>query len=135
MTKAIPQIQKFMTTCPLTVNSDQTLKFAKSMMKEHSIRHLPVLDDGALVGMITERDIDYITSLSGVNVETEKVSQAMTQELCKVNPETALGEVCKLMASEKIGSVLVEDNKKLVGIFTWIDALKAMDELMVSRLK
>lgn len=135
MPKSVPQIQKFMTTCPFTVNGDQTLKFAQSLMKEHNIRHLPVLDDGALVGIISERDIDYISSYRGVDVGTEKVSQAMTRELYKVNAETELGEVCKLMASEKIGSVLVLDNKKLVGIFTWIDALMAMEELMTTRLK
>lgn len=135
MPKTVPQIQKFMTTCPLTVNADQTLKFAKNLMREHSFRHLPVLDDSTLVGMISERDIDFISSFRGVDVSTEKVSQAMTRELYKVNTDTELSEVCKTMASEKIGSVLVLDNKKLVGIFTWIDALLAMEELMSTRLK
>jgi CBS domain-containing protein len=59
----------------------------------------------------------------------------MTLSPIIVNIETKLDEVCLEMAEKKIGSVLIQDNHKLVGIFTWIDALKIMDELMNTRLK
>lgn len=135
MTKAIPNIQRYMTTTPLTVNSEQTLMFAKQIMLDNNIRHLPVLNGGTIVGVISERDINFIQNFKDMNIEVEKVKAAMTESPCVVEASSHLDEVCSMMASDKIGSVLIQDNKKLVGIFTWIDALKAMSELMHTRLK
>lgn len=135
MTKAIPEIQRYMTTSPLTVNGEQTLYFAKQLMLENKIRHLPVLEGGKIVGIISERDIDYIQNFKDVDMEVEKVEDAMTESPVIVEASAHLDEVCEVMASDKIGSVLVQDNKKLVGIFTWIDALNAMSNLMHTRLK
>ena len=135
MSKTIPTVQKFMTTAPHTIGADQTLAHARMMMHELTIRHLPVLEDGSLVGLVSEKDINFLLSFSGVDIKTEKVAQAMTTDLTKVTSDTQLDEVCRMMAAKKIGSVLVEDNHKLVGIFTWIDALNAMDELLHTRLK
>ena len=135
MTKAIPQISKYMTTTPHTIGDDQTLAHAKSVMHEYSIRHLPVLNSGAVVGIITERDINFMLSFKGVDLKHEKVSEAMTEEPIMVDASTLLDGVCREMAEKKIGSVLVQDNHKLVGIFTWVDALIAMDELFHTRLK
>lgn len=134
MSKAIPQIQRFMSTNPFTINVELTLIQAKNFMLEHKIRHLPVLEDGRLVGIISEKDIDFIQSFQGVDLKTEKISNVMTPEPYVVNADSHLDEVCKYMAREKIGSVLVQDNKKLVGIFTWVDALNAMSELLHTRL-
>lgn len=135
MGKAIPQIQKYMTTTPITVNSEQTLEYAKGIMRENQIRHLPVLEGGNLVGIISERDIDFVLNLKGVRLENEKVMNAMTTDPYVVAADAHLDEVCDAMAAGKIGSVLVQDNKKLIGIFTWIDALNAMTNLMQTRLK
>ena len=135
MTKAIPTIQKFMTTSPHTIGIDQTLSQAKNVMHELSIRHLPVLSGGALVGIISEHDINFMLSFKGVDLMHEKVSEAMTTDPVKVDAHSLLDGVCREMAEKKIGSVLVQDNNKLVGIFTWVDALKAMDELLKTRLK
>ena len=135
MTKAIPQIHRYMTTEPFTIDSKDNLYQAKKMMKDHNIRHLPVMEEGKLVGIISERDIDVIQSFQGVKLEKERVGFAMTSEPFIVNSETHLDEVCRSMAADKIGSVLVKDNNKLIGIFTWIDALNAMSDLMQNRLK
>ncbi len=135
MTKAIPTIQKFMTTTPVTIGDDQTLAHAKKVMKDLGIRHLPVLKEGKVVGIITERDISFLESFQGVDINKEKIDQAMTEDPMMVQTETLLDAVCSEMAEKKIGSVLIEDNHKLVGIFTWVDALKAMDTLLKTRLK
>ena len=133
--KAIPTVQKYMTTLPHTVGKEQTLEAAKKMMKQHGIRHLPVLGGGELVGILSERDIDYILTFKDVDARSEKVEQAMTLEMFKVGINTPLDELCQIMAEKKIGSALIEDNRKLVGIFTWVDALKATSELLHTRLK
>jgi acetoin utilization protein AcuB len=134
MTKSIPQVQRFMSTSPLTVNSDLTLLQAKQLMMDHSIRHLPVLEESHLVGIISEKDINFIQGFRGVDLKIEKVSSAMTSDPYVVQANSYLDEVCKYMSHNKIGSVLVQDNKKLVGIFTWVDALSAMSELLHTRL-
>lgn len=135
MTKPIPSIHKYMTTTPHTIGDDQTLAQANQIMREYSIRHLPVLHGGKIVGIISDRDISMMASFKGVDLNKEKIDQAMTTEPVVVSADTPLDEICRDMADRKIGSVLVEDNHKLVGIFTWVDALQAMDELFRTRLK
>jgi acetoin utilization protein AcuB len=135
MTKPIPTISKFMTTTPHTIGADQTLDHAKRLMHDYSIRHLPVLSGGTIVGIISERDINFMLSFKGVDLKHETVSEAMSQDPVMVDANTLLDGVCRDMAEKKIGSVLVQDNHKLVGIFTWVDALLAMDELLKTRLK
>lgn len=134
MTKAIPQIQRYMTTTPVTINYELDLQHARQMMLDHQIRHLPVMNDGKLVGIISEKDIEFIQGFRGVDLKTERVQNAMTTEPVVVEASTHLDVVCDQMAKNKIGSVLVQDNKKLVGIFTWVDALNAMSSLLHSRL-
>lgn len=134
MTKVIPQIQRFMTTTPLTINVELDLLHAKRVMQEHRIRHLPVLEHGNIVGIISEKDIDFIQTFSDVDLKKETVKSAMSSDPYVVSTDAQLDEVCQYMAKNKFGSVLVQDNKKLVGIFTWVDALNAMSELLHTRL-
>ncbi len=135
MTKAIPKIEKYMTTTPHTISPHRTLYEAKKMMQELEVRHLPVLDGGKIVGILSDKDIDFLAGFKDVDVKLEKIDQAMENDPVVVAPSAELDEVCREMASRKIGSVLVSDNHKIVGIFTWIDALNAMNELLHSRLK
>lgn len=133
--KSIPLIEKYMTTTPHTIGADQTLAKAEIMMREYRIRHLPVLDGGKLIGIISDRDIKLVESLKDVDPEKVTVAEATSEALYTVGPKTPLNEVCAEMALHKYGSVLILDNKKLVGIFTWVDALQALNELLASRLK
>ncbi|MCB0350001.1 MAG: CBS domain-containing protein [Bdellovibrionales bacterium] len=135
MSKAMPVISKYMTTQPHTIGSDQTLEKAGVLMREFHIRHLPVLKGGKIVGILTERDLHLVETLKGVDPKVLTVSEAYTPDPYIVSPQAPLDEVCAEMASHKYGSVLVEDNHKLVGIFTWVDGLVAMSELLGTRLK
>jgi len=131
--KAIPTIQKYMTTMPHTVGAEQTLTKAEGFMREYKIRHLPVLKGGKLVGILTDRDIALVESLSGVDPKKITVDEAFSPEPYFTTPDAKLDEVVSIMAEKKYGCVLVQDNKKLVGIFTWVDALNAMSELLNQR--
>ena len=104
-------------------------------MREFRIRHLPVLKGGKIVGILTERDLHLVETLNGVDPKVLTVAEAYTPDPYIVSPHAPLDEVCVEMAAHKYGSVLVEDNKKLVGIFTWVDGLNAMSELLGTRLK
>lgn len=135
MTKPIPQIMKYMTTTPLSIEKDAPLLEAATLMQKNHIRHLPVLFRGKIEGVISSTDVALIRGLNGVDMEKLKVYDCFTPNPYKVSPETLLSEVLDEMAEKKYGCVLVNDNDQLVGIFTWIDALKATKTLLETRLK
>ena len=134
MTKSIPTVQKYMTTAPHTVGSDQTLAQAHAVLREHEIRHLPVLRGGELVGMLTERDLALIETLKDVDPRAIKVEEAMSVGVYQVSPDAALDEVVSEMAAKKLGSAIVVQNRKVVGIFTTVDVCVAMAALLKGRL-
>jgi acetoin utilization protein AcuB len=135
MSKITPTVSKYMTVLPHTIGFDQDIEKAQKMMDEHHIRHLPVLNGGKLVGIITERDIQLLLSFKNVEAKKCTVEDAYTPDPYQAKADTPLDDVCKEMAAHKYGCTLVTDNNKLVGIFTWVDALNAMNHLMTTRLK
>lgn len=135
MSKPIPTIQKYMSMTPHTVGKDQPIVSAANIMSEHRIRHLPVLDGGVLVGVVTERDIAMISGLAGVDPEKVRVEEAMSINPFTVEPDARLDQVATEMAERKLGSAVVVQNHKVVGIFTSVDALTALADLLVTRLR
>lgn len=134
MSKAIPTIQKYMTTSPHSIGADQNLVTAQKMMSNYKIRHLPVLNGGKIVGIISDRDVKFLESMKDVDPEKVKMEDIYAEQVFTVTPFSKLSEVCDVMAENKYGCAVVTDNEKLVGIFTWIDALRAMSELLNTRL-
>lgn len=134
MSKPIPTLQKYMTTTPHTIGKDQKLAAAYKIMRDNHIRHLPVLDGGALVGILSDRDVHFIESLQGVDPDKVSVEDAMTAAPYTVGPNTGLDEVVSTMAEHRYGSAVVMQNEKVVGIFTAVDALGAFAELLHTRL-
>lgn len=133
--KAIPPVQRYMTPTPQTIGSEQTLAKAHHLMRELGIRHLPVMHGNKLVGVVSDRDVAIITSLDGVDPVRYRVEDAMTQDVISVGPDAPLDEVAALMAERKAGSVIVEQNQRVVGIFTTVDAMGALADLLRTRLK
>ncbi len=134
MSKPIPMIQKYMTTSPHSIGVEQPLSKAHDMMREHGIRHLPVLHGGKLVGMITDRDLHLVESLVGVDPSKVKVEEAMATVVYAVTPECPLDEVVGTMGEHKYGSAVIMQNEKVVGIFTTVDVCRALAELLQTRL-
>ena len=134
MSKPIPPIQKYMTTAPHSIGIEQPLSTAHAMMREHRIRHLPVLHGGKLLGILTDRDLGLVESLAGVDPTKVKVEDAMSTVVYSVDPETPLDEVVSTMAEHKYGSAVVMQNHKIVGIFTTVDVCRALAELLQTRL-
>lgn len=133
--KSIPTVQKYMTYVPRSIGYDQTIAQAREYMRKLHLRHLPVLKGGELVGVITDRDISLVLGFNDTDATTLKVEEAYTPEPYVTSPKSPLSEVVARMAEKKYGCALVVDNGKLVGIFTEIDAYKALSELLETRLK
>lgn len=130
MSKPIPSIQKYMTRSPHTVGTDQTLARAHAILREHKIRHLPVLRGGDLVGMLTERDLALVEALKDVDPSEVLVEEAMSTAVYAVAPDAPLDQVVSEMAAKKYGSVVVVDNHRVVGIVTNVDVYGAFVELL-----
>jgi len=124
-----------MTFLPKTISHDQTIAQAKDFMKKLHIRHLPVLKSGKLIGVLTDRDISLVLQFVSSHPEKTKVEDACTFEPYFTSPTATLTEVVTHMAEHKIGSALIVDNEKLVGIFTEVDAFRAIADLFETRLR
>lgn len=120
------RVYKYMTPSPITVGRDQSLEVAHEMMRKNHIRHLPVLDGGALVGVVTERDLRLVESMTGAAPSTTLVEDAMTADPYVVTAGTPLREVAETMVEHKYGCAVVMERGSVAGIFTTIDALRAL---------
>jgi acetoin utilization protein AcuB len=122
------KIENFMTKSPRTVSAYQKLAFAESLMEDLKIRHLPVLKDDELIGVLSLRDIRLV---QGIDSDYKKIAveEACVEDPIMVQKDEDVRAVCKDMLKKKIGSVMVMNKEKLVGIFTSIDALALISSL------
>jgi len=126
----MPSVSRYMTRQPWTIPSRSSLADAHAVMRAHEIRHLPVVDDGKLVGIVTDRDLRLFESLGGLR--SGRVRDAMTEPVFSVKPEEGIDEVVRTMSERKYGSAVVMTNAGAVeGIFTAVDACRALAEILV----
>jgi len=118
-----------MAPVPIVIDKDAPLSEAHRLMRQHQIRHLPVMDGPTLVGLVSVGDLHLMETLKDIDSATVPVSEAMTKELYTVAPETELRTVALNMYSRKLGSALVVQDGKLVGLFTTVDALRVLADV------
>lgn len=112
----------------VTIGKDATISEAIRLMKEHSIRHLPVTEAGELIGWVTEGDIRqaYLASL----IEQVTVGDIMIKDPLTISPEANLEEAAELLYRHGIGGLPVMEGGKLVGVITVGDIMAAFIEVM-----
>lgn len=121
-----------MTANPLTVKATESIGTADELMAENSIRQIPVVADGELVGIVTDRDIRAFLS-DALVASPERHEKAMrtpvrdimtTEPLC-VAPDDDLEEAIELLIEQKFGAIpVVDDAEGLVGIVSYVDVLR-----------
>lgn len=132
--KQMPRIDKVMTTMPHSVERDLKVSQAMDLMRKYQIRHLPVQHGGQLCGVISDRDVKLALSFSGADQMT--VEDVMTPDPYIVKPHTSLQDVLTEMTEHKYGCTLIcQDNGKLVGIFTTIDGLRYLNDVLSQNYK
>ena len=131
--KAVPKVQKYMTTTPHAIHWGATLEEAMKVMEKQEIRHLPVMKDGNIFGLVSDRDLRSIMAFAGSNPKTLTVGDVCTDKPYITKPDAFINDVANEMAREKYGSALVVDNGKLVGIFTVTDVCLALSEICSER--
>jgi acetoin utilization protein AcuB len=121
-------VRDFMTASPWTIGPHKSIALARKMMQDHGVRHLPVLNGGQIVGIISERDIFLVESLPATNPTVVRVDEAMVEEVFIVAPDAPLEDVVRQMMARKLGSAVVAEGAHVVGVFTTIDALRVLDQ-------
>lgn len=118
-----------MTPQPLTIGRQQSLTTAHRLMRDHRVRHLPVLEHGELIGVVSQRDLYFLETIRGVDLDDDLVEDAMTTDTYAVEPDAPISAVAKHMARYRYGCAVVVERGKVVGIFTATDALRLVSTL------
>ena len=127
-------IQKYMTQAQHFASPEESVLLAYERMREHDVRHLPVLRDGKLLGVLFKSDLKLVESLEPAVVRPIKVESLMVTEYYTVGPDEALDVAAREMSKRKWGSALVTDKGKVVGVFTTTDALRALSDALTDSL-
>lgn len=122
-------IGTFMTPQPVTIGRRESLATAHRLMRSHGVRHLPVLEHGDLVGVVTQRDLFFLETIRGVDLDDDIVEDAMTTDTYAVTPETPVAVVARHMARKRYGCAVVMERGRVAGIFTATDALRLVSAL------
>jgi acetoin utilization protein AcuB len=128
----------------ITVNPEVPVTDALKLIKSEHIRHLPVVHNGKLVGIVTEKDLLYASPSPATSLNIWEmydllskvhVENVMSKEVITVTEDTPVEEAAALMAEKKIGALPVMRDDKLVGIVTETTLLKMFAEMMGKRQK
>jgi acetoin utilization protein AcuB len=119
----------FMTPQPLTIGRGESLATAHRMMRSNRVRHLPVLEHGELVGIVTLRDLYFLETIRGVDLDDDTVEDAMTPDAYAVTPDVPISTVARHMVRSRIGCAVIMERGRVAGIFTATDALRMIGDL------
>lgn len=124
-----PSLRAVMTTHPHSIRIDETVQTARRKMTSLGVRHLPVLEAGALRGVVSDRDLRLVPG-EGADVTIEDVC---VDDPIAVDIDTSVFVVVSLMADTRVGSVLVTEDDRVCGIFTTTDACRMLSQLLDPR--
>lgn len=122
---ALRSVSRYMTPHPHAVERRTSIASARELMTRYQIRHLPVIEDGCLVGILSDRDLSVLEA-GTLDDEHTPVVDAVSPCTCVVTMETSLEEVAERMAAGKLGSVVVVGPYGIEGIFTATDAARVL---------
>lgn len=123
-------IDDCMSPGPYTVSPGHSATAAMKLMNDHEIRHLPVVEDGSLMGIVSMRDIYMLQASGKSEIEAPLVGELMKRAPYAVQTGTSLREVAINMNAHKYGCTVVKDGTKVVGVFTTVDAMRVLANLV-----
>lgn len=129
------KVRELMTTDVATIGRNDELTIGDDIMKMKRLRHLPVVEEGRLVGMLTQRDLFHAALSTALNfgekaqkefLKTVVVKEVMTEEVLTIDPGADVKKAARLLIEHKIGCLPVVENGKLVGLVTETDLLRVI---------
>jgi len=124
-------VRELLTTAPVGVEPDATLGEVAVLMKQEDCGSIPVVEDGRLVGIVTDRDIVIRGVAAGSDPKTQRVSTVMSADPVTISPDDDLTDAEKVMADRQIRRLPVVENGKLVGIIVTAQIARAADKRKV----
>jgi len=121
-------IGEVMTPAPFFVDVNAPLCVARSILLRERINHLPVVERGYPVGMVTDRDLHLVSHLSNDLMPDDEmtVGDICAPDPYVMGPDTLLMEVAGVLARDRLGAAMVTEDGKLIGIFTTHDACRLL---------
>ncbi len=133
-------VQHWMARNPITVEADTPFLEARLLLKEKKIRHLPVVERGRLIGVVTDRDLKEAAPSGATTLDVfelnylllrMKVRDLIKKDPITIKPTNSVEKAALLMHDHKIGCLpVVDDAGKLVGMITETDLLEVMVEIL-----
>ncbi len=131
----MPTVAALMIPFPYFARPDEPVAKLFTLMKQHKIRHVPIKQDGRVVGIVSERDLRWMGSPAIVLPDPEEIPIAHVQVNSPYTVEitTPLNKVVQEMAERKIGAAVVVKSGELAGIVTVTDICRLLAELLESQ--
>lgn len=126
----MPTLSRYMTRNPVIIARTASMAEAHRLMREHRIRHLPVMDGARVVGVVSMRDLHLLETLPGIVPEEVPVEDAMSPEVFVASESAEIVDILDRMAEGRLGSVVVSEQGRVTGIFTTVDALRALAQIL-----
>jgi acetoin utilization protein AcuB len=124
MNRVMPSTKDYMTPVPHSIAPDDSVKAARELMRRRGVRHLPVMKNGKLVGLVSERDLLMAAELA------EPRKRVEVREVMAADPYAVRAEA---PSRRRLGSAVVLDGKRVVGVLTTVDALRALADVLQGR--
>ncbi len=131
--KRVLNVSDRMTRTPYSVTPAIPINEAWDLMRKQQVRHLPVEENGRFVGILSERTLRLAFSYEGS--DRMVVRDVMATKPFMVAPNTPLYVVALEMAEHRYGAAVIIENGKAAGIFTTVDALRVLGEILESEAK
>ena len=132
------QILEIMSTEVITLNQEDSLDTAEMIFKTNNIRHIPVVKEDAIIGMLSYTDLLRISFADAVYDDEETIDtivynmftieQVMAKKLVSVSSTTTIKKVAEILSKKEFHAIPVIDHEKLVGIVTTTDLINYLLE-------
>lgn len=134
-------VRNYMTPNPITITRETTIADALDLMRRHGFRRLPVMENGKLVGIVTDRDLSEITPSPATTLSIFEINYLLAkmkvgdflpkrQKVYTIDADAYIEEAALLMREHKVGALPVMSKGELVGIITETNIFDAFIEIM-----
>ena len=130
MKQLIVPVEEFTTPDPVSIEETMALDELLKLMNSEGFRHLPVMRDGELVGIISDRDVRLFAGMPVADRAGLTAADIMTEDLLMIDASMPLDKAALKMSANKVSSLIVCEGEEFLGIFTATDALNALVEVL-----